>query len=111
CDGSASPNPARRSPDDRGATHDETSPHVSIGGLAEGTRRLHRLPVVQGDGELVGLLSLADVARGVEAGGVSRRTSGERNGGGGGRHSGRHQRTANRPPGGRPRRLAVLIHA
>jgi len=36
---------------------------VSIGGLAEGTRRLHRLPVVQGDGELVGLLSLADVAR------------------------------------------------
>jgi CBS domain-containing protein len=27
------------------------------------TRRLRRLPVVQGDGELVGLLSLADVAR------------------------------------------------
>ncbi len=27
------------------------------------TRRLRRLPVVEGDGELVGLLSLADVAR------------------------------------------------
>jgi len=27
------------------------------------TRRLHRLPVVQGDGELVGVLSLADIAR------------------------------------------------
>jgi len=27
------------------------------------TRQLHRLPVVEGDGELVGLLSLADVAR------------------------------------------------
>jgi len=27
------------------------------------TRKLHRLPVVEGDGELVGLLSLADVAR------------------------------------------------
>lgn len=27
------------------------------------TRQLRRLPVVEGDGELVGLLSLADVAR------------------------------------------------
>ena len=44
------------------ATCVETDP-VGVALNILGTRRLHRLPVVQGDGELVGLLSLADVAR------------------------------------------------